>query len=75
MDNKWKSIKYVSDQLGIEKSTLTYWSKETVGTIKRKKIGDKLFINIEEVYLLLNGAEKKENVSLEIPKRRANRIN
>jgi len=74
LDNKWKSIKYVSDHLGIEKSTLTYWSKETVGTIQRKKIGDKVFINIEEVYNLLNVEKKEENVSLKFPKRRAKRV-
>lgn len=58
--NNWHSLKFVSEKLGVEKSSLTYWSR--TGKIDKKKIGDKIFINIAQVYDLLNFEEKSDEV-------------
>ena len=50
--NNWHSISFVSSTLNIEPATLKYWAR--IETIEKKKIGQKVFINIEDVYLLLN---------------------
>lgn len=59
-ENNWHSLKFVAEKLGIERTTITYWAK--CGKIQKRKIGEKIFIDIKEVHELLNFKQESGKV-------------